>query len=160
MTDTYSRPDLGPPGSVTGVSLLGTSSGKADYIPKTVTYVEERRFLNTYMKEVGEEPEERTERTGQTREARDGDICWQECEEATNTYARKYEFTLVAYEDWTINTTLKAYYDGVNSWTTGTVGAAGSIGGAATTGVASTQASRRSSGEGEGAPGGSSGAML
>ncbi|HXY43097.1 MAG TPA: hypothetical protein VEH29_02820 [Acidimicrobiales bacterium] len=140
MPDTYSRPDLGPPGAVTGVGVLGTSTGKSSFFGKSVTYVEERRFLNNYKQEVGEEPEERTERTGRTREARDGDTCWQECEEVTNTYARKYEFTLVEYEDWTINTTLQAYYDGVNSWTTGTVGAGGSIAGAGATGVASTSA--------------------
>jgi hypothetical protein len=139
MADSYSRPDLGSPGSTIGVQVMGTSQGTA-WWGKTIHYVVERRYLNEYRKEDGAEPEDRTERTGRTREATDGDVCWQECEEVTNTYRRNYQFTLVKYEQWLINTTLQAYYDGVNSWTTGTVSAGGSLAGAGASGVAATKA--------------------
>lgn len=139
MADTYSRSDLGPAGSTVGVQVVGTSQGTT-WWGKTIHYVVERRYLNEFRKEDGAEPEDRTQRTGRTREAREGDLCWQECEEVTNTYRRNYTFTLVKYEQWLINTTLQAWYDGVNSWTTGTIGAGGSIAGAGASGVAATQA--------------------
>jgi hypothetical protein len=126
---SYSLDKFGAPGRVTGTTLQVVESSRT-WWGKTVEWVVERRYLNNYRTEDGEEPEERTERTGNTRQARDGDVCWQECEEVANVYAKQYEFTLVQYEDWRINTTLQAWYDGVNSWSLGTVGSALSVGGA------------------------------
>src|SRR5580700_1229059 len=102
---------------------------------KDVTIATVRVFLNKYMDEVDEVPEQ-VEVTGQKAEERDGEICWDICERRTDIFAtqhkRRYQWTELVV----INTTLKSYYDWVNSWAAGAGSAGLTVAGAASTAAA------------------------